>query len=479
MEDVQAEGVDDDLTLGMDRDSFLAAFAWLPDLMMEHAENLLPLDAVEMDAALEIQSPEIWDSFPLFQPIYDFLHTDYHLCDGKCQKHLQDVWRSGCVDVALMVSSIAQSVQRGSKPELWKLVNETCFLSLMALKEKWNNRDENGLIKVNKNDTSVVNIIQLMCSYYYFYYYYYALPIHLFFPENQAMSSKITRYISLFNIKKKKKDDSNQYSFAVIEHKNGPDTVIGPYYPDNVAGENKPAVMVHSEEQCINEIKRQIKNIKSLLIFTKFCPCVKHKGFDSCMSQLARFSEEMYNHQIKVYTYFQDFYAMGNIDKQLKSLKDHMIIDQFKWLKERLNEQHRRSKFSCFPTEKIRIKHSKTLKVHFKEQMRKLNLLEWKDISFILKFDITFPSTEMTLDEYESCGKQQADKLKIHVKKHYSEDISEKVCSLFHSVWCDEGYERFIHEKFPDYINSFADKLFYDYEKANSKHFNLERVRVN
>ncbi|CAM4641109.1 unnamed protein product [Leuciscus chuanchicus] len=92
---------------------------------MEHAENLLPLYAVEMDAALEIQSPEIWDSFPLFQPIYDFLHTDYHLCDGKCQKHLQDVWISGCVDVALMVSSIAQSVQRGSKPELWKLVKHS------------------------------------------------------------------------------------------------------------------------------------------------------------------------------------------------------------------------------------------------------------------------------------------------------------------------------------------------------------------
>lgn len=52
------------------------AFAWWTDLMVEHAENFLSLYAVDMDAALEIQSPESWDSFPLFQLLNDFLRLD-------------------------------------------------------------------------------------------------------------------------------------------------------------------------------------------------------------------------------------------------------------------------------------------------------------------------------------------------------------------------------------------------------------------
>lgn len=44
--------------------------------MVEHAENFLSLYAVDMDAALEIQSPESWDSFPLFQLLNDFLRLD-------------------------------------------------------------------------------------------------------------------------------------------------------------------------------------------------------------------------------------------------------------------------------------------------------------------------------------------------------------------------------------------------------------------
>lgn len=44
--------------------------------MVEHAENFLSLYGVDMDAALEIQSPESWDSFPLFQLLNDFLRTD-------------------------------------------------------------------------------------------------------------------------------------------------------------------------------------------------------------------------------------------------------------------------------------------------------------------------------------------------------------------------------------------------------------------
>lgn len=54
----------------------LQAFAWWTDLMVEHAENFLSLYAIDMDAALEIQSPESWDSFPLFQLLNDFLRLD-------------------------------------------------------------------------------------------------------------------------------------------------------------------------------------------------------------------------------------------------------------------------------------------------------------------------------------------------------------------------------------------------------------------
>lgn len=56
------------------------AFAWWSDLMVEHAETFLSLFAVDMDAALEVQPPDTWDSFPLFQLLNDFLRTDcmYH-----------------------------------------------------------------------------------------------------------------------------------------------------------------------------------------------------------------------------------------------------------------------------------------------------------------------------------------------------------------------------------------------------------------
>lgn len=49
--------------------------------MVEHAETFLSLFAVDMDAALEVQPPDTWDSFPLFQLLNDFLRTDctYHL----------------------------------------------------------------------------------------------------------------------------------------------------------------------------------------------------------------------------------------------------------------------------------------------------------------------------------------------------------------------------------------------------------------
>ncbi|XP_049590000.1 calcium-dependent secretion activator 1 isoform X4 [Syngnathus scovelli] len=100
-----------------------AAFAWWTDLMVEHAENFLALYAIDMDAALEIQSPESWDSFPLFQLLNDFLRTDYHLCNGKFHKHLQDLYAPLVVRyVDLMESSIAQSIHKGFERESWEPV---------------------------------------------------------------------------------------------------------------------------------------------------------------------------------------------------------------------------------------------------------------------------------------------------------------------------------------------------------------------
>lgn len=126
--------------------------------MVEHAENFLALYAVDMDAALEIQSPESWDSFPLFQllndflrndcklphsfrhflfffflwnketdvllslPLFFFLHAD-HLCNGKFHKHLQDLYAPLVVRyVDLMESSIAQSIHKGFERESWEPV---------------------------------------------------------------------------------------------------------------------------------------------------------------------------------------------------------------------------------------------------------------------------------------------------------------------------------------------------------------------
>lgn len=60
----------------------MQAFAWWSDLMMEHAETFLSLYAVDMDAALEVQPPDSWDSFPLFQLLNDYLRIDCK--NSKC-----------------------------------------------------------------------------------------------------------------------------------------------------------------------------------------------------------------------------------------------------------------------------------------------------------------------------------------------------------------------------------------------------------
>ncbi|XP_048874253.1 calcium-dependent secretion activator 1-like isoform X4 [Brienomyrus brachyistius] len=109
--------------LQQNEDHHAEAFAWWSDLMVEHAEHFLSLYAVDMDSALEIQSPESWDSFPLFQLLNDFLRIDCHLCNGKFHKHLQDLYAPLVVKyVDLMESSIAQSIHKGFDRESWEPV---------------------------------------------------------------------------------------------------------------------------------------------------------------------------------------------------------------------------------------------------------------------------------------------------------------------------------------------------------------------
>ncbi|XP_026168142.1 calcium-dependent secretion activator 2 isoform X1 [Mastacembelus armatus] len=116
------------------------AFSWWPELMADHAETFLSLYRTDMDAALQVQPVDSWDSFPLFQLLNNFLRTDPHLCNGAFHKHLQDLFVPLVVRyIDLMESSIAQSIHRGFEQETWQSVNngsatsEDLFWKLDAL----------------------------------------------------------------------------------------------------------------------------------------------------------------------------------------------------------------------------------------------------------------------------------------------------------------------------------------------------------
>lgn len=116
------------------------AFSWWPDLMAEHSEMFLSLYRGDMDAALQVQPVDSWNSFPLFQLLNNYLRTDPHLCNGAFHKHLQDLFVPLVVRyIDLMESSIAQSIHRGFEQETWQSVNngsatsEDLFWKLDAL----------------------------------------------------------------------------------------------------------------------------------------------------------------------------------------------------------------------------------------------------------------------------------------------------------------------------------------------------------
>uniref|UniRef100_A0AAX7TJY9 Calcium dependent secretion activator 2 n=1 Tax=Astatotilapia calliptera TaxID=8154 RepID=A0AAX7TJY9_ASTCA len=100
------------------------AFSCWPELMTEHAEKFLSLYRADMEAALQVQSIDSWNSFPLFQLFNNFLRTDPHLCNGMFHKHLQDLYIPLVVRyIDLMELAIAQSIHRSFQKETWQPVN--------------------------------------------------------------------------------------------------------------------------------------------------------------------------------------------------------------------------------------------------------------------------------------------------------------------------------------------------------------------
>uniref|UniRef100_A0A1I8IMF2 PH domain-containing protein n=1 Tax=Macrostomum lignano TaxID=282301 RepID=A0A1I8IMF2_9PLAT len=106
------------------------AFAWFSDLLVEHAENFWAKFAVDMMAVLESQPPDVWDSFPLFQLLNDYLRSDANLRNGRFHQQLRDTFAPHVVRyVDLMESSIAQSINRGFEKERWSQKGSGCATS--------------------------------------------------------------------------------------------------------------------------------------------------------------------------------------------------------------------------------------------------------------------------------------------------------------------------------------------------------------
>uniref|UniRef100_A0A669B9R5 Calcium dependent secretion activator 2 n=1 Tax=Oreochromis niloticus TaxID=8128 RepID=A0A669B9R5_ORENI len=110
------------------------AFSCWPELMAEHAEKFLSLYRADMEAALQVQSIDSWNSFPLFQLFNNFLRTDPHLCNGMFHKHLQDLYIPLVVRyIDLMELAIAQSIHRGFQKETWQPLNPFQLLTPLNL----------------------------------------------------------------------------------------------------------------------------------------------------------------------------------------------------------------------------------------------------------------------------------------------------------------------------------------------------------
>ncbi|XP_028900915.1 calcium-dependent secretion activator isoform X7 [Zeugodacus cucurbitae] len=116
--------------LQQNEEHYAEAFAWFSDLLVEHAEIFWSLFAVDMDRVLTEQSPDTWDSFPLFQILNDYLRADDNLRNGRFHQHLRDTFAPLVVRyVDLMESSIAQSIHKGFEKERWDSKGNGCATS--------------------------------------------------------------------------------------------------------------------------------------------------------------------------------------------------------------------------------------------------------------------------------------------------------------------------------------------------------------
>ncbi|VDM98074.1 unnamed protein product [Thelazia callipaeda] len=106
------------------------AFSWFNDLLADHSEIFWSLYSVDLDAALSVQPPDSWDSFPLFQLLNDFLSSNSHLKNGIFHTKLIQQFSSKVVRyIDLMEHSIAQSIEKGFAREKWEMRKDGCATS--------------------------------------------------------------------------------------------------------------------------------------------------------------------------------------------------------------------------------------------------------------------------------------------------------------------------------------------------------------
>jgi hypothetical protein len=106
------------------------AFAWFSDLLADHSEIFWSLYSVDLDAALEVQPPDSWDSFPLFQLLNDFLCSEPTLKNGIFHTKLVKQFSPLVIRyVDLMEHSISQSIEKGFQKEKWEVRKDGCATS--------------------------------------------------------------------------------------------------------------------------------------------------------------------------------------------------------------------------------------------------------------------------------------------------------------------------------------------------------------
>ncbi|KAI1732731.1 PH domain-containing protein [Ditylenchus destructor] len=106
------------------------AFAWFSDLLADHSEIFWSLYSVDLDAALEVQPPDSWDAFPLFQLLNDFLCTESTLKNGIFHTKLVTQFSPLVVRyIDLMEHSISQSIEKNFSKEKWEVRKDGCATS--------------------------------------------------------------------------------------------------------------------------------------------------------------------------------------------------------------------------------------------------------------------------------------------------------------------------------------------------------------